>query len=67
VASFALETRDLNSAKFEEKIEGLCLRFEQMKTYLMRGWSDENSSQAQPLEPSDTSVVTETNVMQKEV
>ena len=66
VASFVLETGDLDSAKFEEKIEGLCLRFEQMKPYLMSRWNEEQSPLEQSPELSHTSVVSENHVMQKE-
>ena len=66
VASFVLETRDLDSAKFEEKIEGLCLRFEQMKPYLMSHWNGGQSPLEQSPDLPNNSVVSENHVMQKE-
>ena len=38
VASFVLETKDLVSDQVEEKIEQLCLCFEEFRSYLISGW-----------------------------
>jgi len=40
VASLILETQDLISSEFEEKIERLCLCFEELKPYLISRWDD---------------------------
>jgi hypothetical protein len=40
VASFVLETRPLSSRQVEEKIEQLCLAFEQWKPYLIAAWKE---------------------------
>ena len=42
VASFVMETRDLVSSQVEQKIEQLCLCFENNKPYLEHYWSREN-------------------------
>ena len=39
-ASFVLETEGLTSAEAEERIENLCLCFEQQKPYLVSRWKD---------------------------
>jgi glucosylglycerate synthase len=39
VASFVQETRTLSSAAVEEKIERLCLKFEELKPYLLSQWA----------------------------
>jgi len=39
VASFVQETRTLSSADVENKIERLCLKFEELKPYLRRQWA----------------------------
>lgn len=38
VASFVIEVRELFPAQVEERIEGLCLRFEELKPYLISRW-----------------------------
>ncbi len=38
VASFVVETRDLYSAQVDERIERLCMVFEEMKPYLIARW-----------------------------
>src|SRR5215471_11557406 len=38
VASFVLETRTLSSTDVESKIEQLCLKFEELKPYLLNQW-----------------------------
>jgi hypothetical protein len=48
VASFVLETRDLYSLTFEDKIEQLCLRFEALKPYLLLGWGVGEKKVGQP-------------------
>lgn len=45
VASFVLETESLVSSEVEERIEGLCRTFEEMKPYLMRRWSGEEAGE----------------------
>jgi glycosyltransferase involved in cell wall biosynthesis len=40
VASFVLETRDMNALEVEDRIEQLCLSFERHKDYLMERWSN---------------------------
>ena len=39
VASFVQETRTLSSAEVENKIEQLCLKFEELKPYLLSQWA----------------------------
>jgi hypothetical protein len=39
VASFVQETRTLSSAEVENKIEQLCLKFEELKPYLSSQWA----------------------------
>lgn len=39
VASFVIETRELFSLTFEDKIEQLCLRYETLKPNLLSGWA----------------------------
>jgi hypothetical protein len=41
VASFVQENEDLESAEVEQKIEGLCMSFENLKPYLRAQWNDE--------------------------
>lgn len=38
VASFVNETRDMNAGEVEERIERLCLAFEQLKPFLVERW-----------------------------
>jgi len=38
VASFVVETRDMNPAEVEARIEHLCVSFEQLKPYLREQW-----------------------------
>ena len=38
VASFVIETKDSDAAQVEERIERLCLCFEELKPYLMSRW-----------------------------
>jgi len=42
VASFVEETRTLSSAAVEEKIERLCLKFEELKPYLLSQWAGDS-------------------------
>ena len=44
VASFVEETRTLVSAEVEERIEHLCLKFEELKPYLVSHWNQEPAS-----------------------
>jgi len=44
VASFVLETEELVASEVEERIEGLCLTFENLKPYLVSRWKDEDTS-----------------------
>jgi hypothetical protein len=46
VASFVLETRNLVSAEVEERIEQLCLKFEELKPYLLSHWNEERKQEA---------------------
>jgi glycosyltransferase involved in cell wall biosynthesis len=46
VASFVVETRDLFAAQVEEKIEGLCVCFEQLKPYLVARWRNKPAAAA---------------------
>lgn len=39
VASFVLDTLELDDQAAEEEIEGLCLMYEQMKPYLTQRWA----------------------------
>ena len=39
VASFVIETRELFSLTFEDKIEQLCLQYETLKPNLLSGWA----------------------------
>lgn len=48
VASFVLETESVNSADVEEKIESLCLTFENLKPYLTELWTGKAAAAAQP-------------------
>jgi len=50
VASFVRETETLVAAEVEEKIEQLCLTFENLKPYLLARW-DENSARAYRAQP----------------
>ncbi len=43
VASFVLETKDSTAREVEEKIEQLCLLYEQAKPYLMERWREAGS------------------------
>jgi glucosylglycerate synthase len=43
VASLVLETQNLFSREFEEKIEQLCVRFEQLKPYLISRWAGQEN------------------------
>jgi hypothetical protein len=44
VASFVNETRDMNAADVENRIEQLCLCFETEKPYLLRRWSNDTAA-----------------------
>ena len=48
VASFVLETETLNALEVEEKIERLCLTFENLKPYLIERWNTGNAAQERP-------------------
>jgi hypothetical protein len=39
-ASFVIETQTMFSAEVEERIERLCVSFEQLKPYLVSLWSE---------------------------
>lgn len=41
VASFVIETRDLSAAEVDQRIENLCLAFEEMKPRLIAQWTGE--------------------------
>jgi glucosylglycerate synthase len=49
VASFVLETRDAFAPEVEEKIERLCLCFEQSKPYLISSWPQSLTADAKDL------------------
>ncbi len=51
VASFVIETRTMASAEVEERIEQLCLSFENEKPYLISRWEDKPHLAAQPQLP----------------
>jgi glucosylglycerate synthase len=44
VASFVIETRTMVSADVEDRIEHLCLAFEELKPYLLRKWTDKETA-----------------------
>ena len=44
VASFVVETRDLGAAEVEDRIESLCLCFEELKPYLIALWTGQAGS-----------------------
>jgi glucosylglycerate synthase len=52
VASFINETRDMNAAEVENRIEQLCLCFETEKPYLLRRWSNETAPPTKPAAPT---------------
>ncbi len=53
VASFVIETADMGAAQVEQRIEKLCLTFEDLKPYLIDIWFGETSSQpAAPGKPA---------------
>ncbi len=53
VASFVIETRDLFSLTFEDKIEQLCLRYETMKPYLLTSWAGGEKKAPQTYGPGE--------------
>jgi hypothetical protein len=48
VASFVKETANLSSQQVEDRIEGLCLAFEELKPYLVKLWKGEDALEDQP-------------------
>ncbi len=55
VASFVLETETLNALEVEERIEQLCLTFENLKPYLIDRWETTSTTQERRhLEPKET-------------
>ena len=48
VASFVKETATLSSQQVEDRIEGLCLAFEELKPYLVKLWKGEDAVKDQP-------------------
>ena len=48
VASFVIEVRELFSAQVEERIERLCVRFEELKPYLISQWDQEPNAEPAP-------------------
>jgi hypothetical protein len=52
VASFVIETREMYAAQVEDRIERLCLTFENLKPYLLASWDEKpvaaSSSTAAP-------------------
>ncbi|MBI4905717.1 MAG: glycosyl transferase family 2 [Acidobacteria bacterium] len=55
VASFVIETKEMFAAQVEDRIEQLCLRFENQKPSLVAGWCGEDSATAQEFEVSHDS------------
>jgi glucosylglycerate synthase len=53
VASFVQETRTLISAEVEDKIEQLCLKFEELKPYLVSQWNLEPARSGEPMPESE--------------
>lgn len=47
VASFVLENENLESAEVEQKIESLCMSFENLKPYLRARWNEARGGSAQ--------------------
>ncbi len=66
VASLVLETQNLLSHEFEEKIEQLCLRFEQLKPYLISRWEGLEDS-VSPKKQAGAAVAPAKEVQQKEI
>lgn len=56
VASFVLETQEMGSIAVEERIEQLCLSFEDAKPYLLGLWGNEESKPAAYVEPEKANV-----------
>jgi hypothetical protein len=56
VASFVIETQSMAAGEVEERIEGLCLAFENLKPYLLELWSgdaeDDRSRSAAANDPA---------------
>jgi len=48
VASFVVETADMGAQEVEQRIERLCLTYEDLKPYLVDLWFGENLQAAQP-------------------
>lgn len=46
VASFVVETKEMGAAQVEDRIEQLCLTFENLKHYLVDCWGEEGSATA---------------------
>ena len=47
VASFVIETETLVAGEVEERIERLCLTFEELKPYLIARWNGQDVSRAE--------------------
>jgi len=56
VASFVRETESVNSADVEEKIERLCISFEEMKPYLVELWTRNLEGGARHAQPSSAGI-----------
>lgn len=52
VASFVIETREMYAAQVEDRIERLCLTFENLKPYLLASWDQKPVLRPSPAAPS---------------
>jgi hypothetical protein len=52
VASFVIETREMYAAQVEDRIERLCLTFENLKPYLLASWGEKPVVTSSPATPS---------------
>jgi len=48
VASFVIETREMYAAQVEDRIERLCLTFENLKPYLLASWDEKPVAASSP-------------------
>ncbi len=67
VASFVVETKEMFAGQVEDRIEQLCLTFEELKPYLADGWRGEETAQAQEAETSLSSAPRAGSGMDREV
>jgi glycosyltransferase involved in cell wall biosynthesis len=59
VASFVIEVREMNSDEVEERMEHLCVCFEEAKPYLIELWDGHPPATAAPAEPREEKVYVE--------